>query len=529
MNLSKKLILFLAFQAFLFTLAITSFVYYYIYPTYANLEINMAQQSLKQITLNLKNDAQQFQQFGTGWSIWDEMASYLQTNDKEFAKTYLTAHALEASNFALIAIYYPNGKMMTYSRNTDADSALLIPKFMKSMYTLSAPLIKIDNNVPYEQQGHYGYSLIGNKVLMISINPIYASDPSGAPNGYIMFGRVLDKKIWKKIHEDTGTHFTLSSFKSAPSTIQHQLKNKAKTVITQQTENLLTTYALLSDFSNTSNILITLNTHRNLFQKAQENVKNFLLLGIIAGIMFVLGALLFMNFVILKPIHTLQNQMSWILRNKKFRPIHQFSKTNDEFSDLTKHFNSLIQHVINQNKALEDLSLTDPLTLLQNRRSLDQFITTLGALVQREEKNISIIMIDIDHFKLYNDTYGHVQGDEIIKKIARAIVHNASRLSDFVARYGGEEFIVIFPDTSFQAAKAIAQSICKEIENYKIPHKTSPTSTNITVSIGLSSALVGNKDQILKLLKDADDALYHAKSDGRNKVYSLIENNNDSK
>lgn len=261
----------------------------------------------------------------------------------------------------------------------------------------------------------------------------------------------------------------------------------------------------------------------------KNSLQNFLLTSIGLGTFFAIGAFSFMHFIILKPIFRLRKQMHWIIRNKKFRPIHQQSKTSDEFADLTKHFNSLIQHVIKQNKALESLSLTDPLTLLQNRRSMDQFITTLGAFLKREEKNISIIMIDIDHFKLYNDSYGHIQGDKVIKEVAQVIMHNASRLSDFVARYGGEEFVVIFPDTSIQGAYAIAQSIRQDIENLKIPHTTSSTAENITVSIGVSSALVGNKNQILKLLEGADDALYHAKSDGRNRVSTHTDKNDTSK
>lgn len=255
-----------------------------------------------------------------------------------------------------------------------------------------------------------------------------------------------------------------------------------------------------------------------LYTSLKESVKDFLLIFIGVGIFFTIGALLFMNFLILKPIHTLKKQMHWIIQNKKFRPIHQVSKTNDEFAELTKYFNSLIEHVIQQNKALQDLSLTDPLTLLQNRRSLDQFLTTLGGLLKREVKTISIIMIDIDHFKLYNDTYGHVQGDEVIKKVAQALIHNATRLSDFAARYGGEEFVVICPDTPIEGAKAIAENIRQNIESFRIPHKSSSTAENITVSIGVSCAPVTDKEQLLKLLENADDALYRAKFNGRNRV-----------
>lgn len=269
-------------------------------------------------------------------------------------------------------------------------------------------------------------------------------------------------------------------------------------------------------------------TELQIYKKLDGSVKDFLLIYIGLGVFFTIGALLFMNYLILKPIHALQKQMNWITQNKKFRPIHQLTKTNDEFAALTKHFNSLIEHVIQQQKALENLSLTDPLTQLQNRRSLDQFIITLSGLIKREVNNISIIMIDVDHFKLYNDTYGHLQGDEVIKKVAQTIMHNANRLSDFVARYGGEEFIVIFPNTPIEGAQAIANSIRKDIESCKIPHKNSLTAEYLTVSIGVSSAFVSNKNEIYTLIENADNALYHAKSYGRNKVSLYSKENNKS-
>jgi diguanylate cyclase (GGDEF)-like protein len=225
-----------------------------------------------------------------------------------------------------------------------------------------------------------------------------------------------------------------------------------------------------------------------------------------------------MHYIILKPIHTLRKQMHWIIENEEFQPIANISKSNDEFSDLTRHFNSLIEHVQEQNKALADLSLTDPLTQLQNRRSLDQFIDTLGGFLQREKKHLSVIMIDIDHFKLYNDSYGHLQGDEIISKVAQVILQYSNRSSDFVARYGGEEFVIILPNTELESAKVIAGNIRSEVASLLLPHKASTTTAYVTISVGLSSGLLEDKNQIVRLLEEADDALYDAKSHGRNRV-----------
>lgn len=265
-----------------------------------------------------------------------------------------------------------------------------------------------------------------------------------------------------------------------------------------------------------------------LYKTLEKSVENFLLIFMALGIFFTIGALLFMNLLILKPIHILHEQMNWIIRNKTFRPIHQSSQASDELSDLTKHFNSLIEQVINQNETLQNLSLIDPLTQLQNRRSMDQFIDTLSGFLARAEKHLSIMMIDIDHFKLYNDSYGHIQGDEVIIKVAQAIRKHSSRSSDFVARYGGEEFAVILPDTQLENAKNIAEDIRNEVANLLLPHKASTTASFITISVGLASGLLKDKEGILNLLAAADDALYNSKLQGRNKVTDCKINTIDS-
>lgn len=261
------------------------------------------------------------------------------------------------------------------------------------------------------------------------------------------------------------------------------------------------------------------------FEQTKESIKEFAFILILIGIVFTIGALLFMHHIILKPIHTLSEQMKWIIDNQSFKVIDITSHNNDEFKDLTQNFNSLIEHVIEQNEALQSLSFMDPLTQLQNRRSMDQFIDTLSGFLKREHKYLSIIMIDIDHFKLYNDSYGHMQGDEIIIKVAQAILQHSSRSSDFVARYGGEEFAVILPNTKLENARTIAENIRNEVANLLLPHKGSKTATYVTISLGLASGLINDKSQVLELLADADNALYGSKLAGRNRVTVYEESN----
>lgn len=257
---------------------------------------------------------------------------------------------------------------------------------------------------------------------------------------------------------------------------------------------------------------------RQAFHQAKESVKKFVLIIIIIGVTFIISAVLFMQHIILKPIHKLKEQMKWIVDNQTFKPIDTETKNNDEFKDLKLSFNSLIAHVVKQNAALESLSLTDPLTQLQNRRSMENFIDTLSGFLKREKKHLTIMMIDIDYFKLYNDTYGHLQGDEIIRKVAQVILQHSNRSSDFIARYGGEEFAVILSDTQLENGKTIAENIRNEIATLMLPHKASTTASYVTISIGLASALVKDKNEVLHLIAQADDALYEAKSSGRNTI-----------
>jgi len=167
---------------------------------------------------------------------------------------------------------------------------------------------------------------------------------------------------------------------------------------------------------------------------------------------------------------------------------------------------------------LEDMSLIDGLTGIPNRRKFDEYYETTWNLAIREEHYHSILMLDIDLFKLYNDHYGHQAGDECIVKIAQALQGMVKRKTDLVARYGGEEFVCILPDTPKEDAFELAEMLRLGIEALNIEHATSTVSKCVTVSVGVSTIrpINGMVDQ--GLIKAADDALYCSKEKGRNRV-----------
>jgi diguanylate cyclase (GGDEF)-like protein len=159
----------------------------------------------------------------------------------------------------------------------------------------------------------------------------------------------------------------------------------------------------------------------------------------------------------------------------------------------------------------------DPLTDIYNRRYLDENLKHIISLLSRSGALLSLMMIDIDYFKRYNDTYGHAKGDECLKTVAAALKSTLKRADDFVVRYGGEEFTVVLPNTGESGARLIAGKLLKNIQRQAIPHETSDAADHVTISIGVCSGTVEythNADYWLRL---ADEMLYKSKQEGRNR------------
>ncbi|NLI91573.1 MAG: diguanylate cyclase [Peptococcaceae bacterium] len=172
------------------------------------------------------------------------------------------------------------------------------------------------------------------------------------------------------------------------------------------------------------------------------------------------------------------------------------------------------------NETLRKISFRDGLTGIANRRYFDEIYQKEFQRAKRNKTSLLLIMLDIDYFKLYNDSYGHLQGDDCLKLIAITIKNTLKRSSDFVARYGGEEFIVILPDTNKEGGILKAEEIRLAVETLRIPHLASKCCDIVTVSLGVASMEPGKDISPEMLIQQADSALYLSKETGRNKVSS---------
>lgn len=165
---------------------------------------------------------------------------------------------------------------------------------------------------------------------------------------------------------------------------------------------------------------------------------------------------------------------------------------------------------------LEKFAFIDALTEIPNRRRFDEVADKEWHRALRSNQCMSILMLDIDHFKLFNDTYGHGKGDECLRAVAKAVQGALRRAGDFVARYGGEEFAAILPYADAEEGRHCAEEIEAAVAALNIPHEASPVGPHLTVSMGLCTMHPGDDGSLDKLVAEADKALYQAKAEGRN-------------
>ncbi|MDR2594506.1 MAG: GGDEF domain-containing protein [Fibromonadaceae bacterium] len=184
-------------------------------------------------------------------------------------------------------------------------------------------------------------------------------------------------------------------------------------------------------------------------------------------------------------------------------------------------FNTMTEELASAYEKISALATTDELTKLDNRRSFLEHIDLIWKQNHRLNLPITVLMIDVDYFKKYNDSLGHLEGDKALIAIAQCLKNNVKRETDFVARFGGEEFVCILPFLKKDEALEFAKTLVQSVEDMKLPHPISLHSKYVTISVGMASVVPNDNNSYAQLLDEADKALYSAKESGRNRVVIL--------
>ena len=183
--------------------------------------------------------------------------------------------------------------------------------------------------------------------------------------------------------------------------------------------------------------------------------------------------------------------------------------------DITER-KQIEEELIRLQKEFRELSYKDGLTGVANRRMFDSVLEVEWTNARRNNQPLSVILLDIDFFKQYNDHYGHIQGDDCLKRVAQALSKAGTRARDFFARYGGEEFVLILPETDAEAAHRVAERCRNLIFKEQVPHEKSAAGQILTISLGVGTITPSHKDDAIAFIESVDRQLYQAKQRGRN-------------
>ncbi|NVK54537.1 MAG: sensor domain-containing diguanylate cyclase [Alteromonadaceae bacterium] len=276
--------------------------------------------------------------------------------------------------------------------------------------------------------------------------------------------------------------------------------------------NLITDYARLNEFEShqiNEAVLARAADTTRLVKRQIKQVSSIFLVVLLAYI----GFAVFIHRFVVSRLKTLRNQV--LQRAEDSSQIITVSG-NDEITELAQSFEQFVYTIELQKKTLEEMSMSDALTGIANRRAFDQRYNHALSIASRRRTPLAILLLDVDYFKQYNDNYGHSEGDRCLKQVAELLQLQLPRKTDELARYGGEEFAILLPDTSASGAQSVAQQILDAFKMAQIPHDFSGVADHVTISIGITLSQELNGRLIPPTIEEADEALYLAKRRGRN-------------
>lgn len=350
---------------------------------------------------------------------------------------------------------------------------------------------------------------------MVAIAPVLRTDRSGPAVGWLAKVRQIDSRVTSLLEEQTGLPVDIHVRRSAA------LPHGDITVIREPGH--LEVIQLLA--AHTTEPVLELGTRipRERFETAIRLFRYALAWTAALLLLVMVVVLWLLTLLVIRPLAQFtrftssQHGVNSVLgTNSQANVPTSLLERRDEFGTLAHRFQSLLNHQHAQGEMLLRLSQQDPLTGLANRRLFDASLEQ--ALIEAGDSEVSVMMIDIDHFKLYNDHYGHPAGDECLVRVAEGMQETLGNQGFLVARTGGEEFNILLPGTPFEAAMDYAETLRLAIQNLALVHTRSLISDVVTISIGVASTRGISKRSGTRLMSNADQALYQAKGTGRNRV-----------
>lgn len=472
-------------------------------PHNLQLETKYANEKVLQIQNVFLSETEHLNLFSLDWSSWDDTYDFVQNKHTEYVNVNLTEDILDNTQLNRIEFFDEHGKSF-YSRSDgklNIDSLLTGSKRLHDKFYIHG-------------KNYSGVIRLEDKFAFISLKPILKSDGTGPSVGSIMMLRYIDESLLSKLNKTTNTNIQLLS-----SDDKYHLDDNSDLITEVLSKNELKVISRLHTLKGEEGILSEITLSRNFIKESERLIDYFFVFSSILGLFSLIVSFYLIRKEIVFPLNALVKHIINVREDSTYTHNELESKT-DEIGIVAKEFNHLLLSVKETNDRLKRIALSDTLTGLGNRMDLESHLESERRFSYREHKEFSILMLDIDYFKKYNDTYGHVKGDEVLIRVADTIKRFGLRPHDYVARYGGEEFIILLPETSTEGSSVVAERILSSVEELGIEHSSSELDKKIiSVSIGCVSLIAKKEDTHEFLINKADEALYMAKKSGRDRYY----------
>lgn len=479
-----------------------------IFPALHKEERGVIAQELKRVERSLSLAQQDLLAQARDWANWDDTYEFVQDNQPRYAEVNFSPEMMEEMRYQLIAFFDTNGEIYFLSGLAPDTNHFATCVRVVDDCAWMAPFI--DNiqlsieNTPDQQN----FLLPGTgSPAIVAITPILRTDSSGPSTGWLAKVRLMDKKWIEQMENVTGL----------PITIEQQPTSEAIPLTNIEGETIYAQHLLPTNVPAIS-ILVGTRLNRTHYLASLSTIR-YVLIWTACLMLFVIGFVLWlMERMILKPLKALAVFARQASTEGSSLDSALLCQRNDEIGMLARSFEQQLSRQRELNAELLNLSTHDALTGLPNRRLFDQRLQATIHEMAASSQPLAVMMLDIDHFKLFNDHYGHQQGDECLQQVAQALQTVATAHAFLIARTGGEEFSALLPHTSAQQAKHIGQLLHDTVDALAFPHLASPVAPYVTISVGIGSLNEGTDISPNVLMSTADQALYSAKAAGRHQV-----------
>ena len=474
---------------------------YVVFPAIEQATIDARMQNIRAALGSYQNERKNLMGLNLDWAKWDDTYEFAENGNREFILNNIDNKTFLDFDIDALAIINMQG-LTQYA-------ALKINNIVTEItetQDISAD-IDIDHILSTDEQ--YGIIRVNDKYAIYVSHHIQDSRQIHAPNGVLIYMRIYKPEFFTRISLISGLQVTLGQFENVSQETRPHFENfKISDIRDKYYFNITNTR---DEVIGQSEVQFPIGSS----PKAMDNPTLYSILALIMLPVFITGII---YLVILIPIFAISKNIR--LMKSTGNVFHLSQKSHiDEIDGFLNTFNGLVDKIHMYQQKLLDDSNTDGLTGIYNRKFFDIAFDKGWRVSTRTSLPLSIIMMDIDFFKKYNDHYGHLQGDEALKEVAMALSNVIRRADDTLARFGGEEFVVMSHVSSQQQLEELLTIILQAIRGLNIGHKQSSVHHHLTISCG--ACFIKNngpwmKDLKLEALKLADEALYDAKHNGRN-------------